>query len=270
MARAQAGGHGAARPRPSPSALPRRLPARSGGGDRPRRDQASRASRSPAGSMQPHPVLGKIVFHEDAALPLDPGGLARERGLMRLLLDTCALLWMVGAPDKLSATAQRAMTGSDVRLCLSATSPRSRVAVKHGKGKLSLPMPPREWVRRAPRRLRDRGAACHLRGSPRWRRRSSCRTPIPATGMIHRDGDAAPDPGGHLGPPDRRLRRHRRPLVRRRSRGSLPLAPCAGTTRRSASADVSSSAARDVLGHHPTPLLPAETVLPVPCPSSVS
>jgi len=23
--------------------------------------------------LKPHPVLGKIVFHEDPALPLDPG-----------------------------------------------------------------------------------------------------------------------------------------------------------------------------------------------------
>ena len=66
---------------------------------------------------------------------------------MRVLLDTCALLWLVGAPDRLSPAAQRAVTGSEVRLCISAIS-AFEVAVKHGKGKLSLPFPPREWVRR--------------------------------------------------------------------------------------------------------------------------
>jgi PIN domain nuclease of toxin-antitoxin system len=67
---------------------------------------------------------------------------------MRVLLDTCAWLWLVGAPDRLSSAAQRAMTGSDARLCISAIS-AFEVAVKHGKGKLSLPFPAREWVRRA-------------------------------------------------------------------------------------------------------------------------
>ena len=67
---------------------------------------------------------------------------------MRVLLDTCALPWLVGAPDQLSLSAREAMTTAGVRLCVSAFS-AFEIAVKHKKGKLSLPLSPREWVRRA-------------------------------------------------------------------------------------------------------------------------
>jgi hypothetical protein len=36
---------------------------------------ASKASERPPGplsALKPHPILGKIVFHEDPSLPLDP------------------------------------------------------------------------------------------------------------------------------------------------------------------------------------------------------
>jgi PIN domain nuclease of toxin-antitoxin system len=67
---------------------------------------------------------------------------------MRLLLDTCALLWMVGDPARLSAKARAAMSPDEAELWVSAIS-AFEVAVKHRKGKLSLPLPAREWFRRA-------------------------------------------------------------------------------------------------------------------------
>src|SRR5689334_21060017 len=67
---------------------------------------------------------------------------------MRLLLDTCALLWLVGDPSMLSAKARAAMAPADTELCISAIS-AFEISVKHHKGKLSLPLPPREWLRQA-------------------------------------------------------------------------------------------------------------------------
>src|SRR5258706_15995071 len=67
---------------------------------------------------------------------------------MRILLDTCALLWLVGDPSRLSPAALAVVTSGEVRRCVSAIS-AFEIAVKHRKGKLTLPVPPREWVRRA-------------------------------------------------------------------------------------------------------------------------
>lgn len=65
---------------------------------------------------------------------------------MRLLLDTCALLWMVGDPAQLSTRARAALFADGAELYISAIS-AFEIAVKHRKGKLSLPLSPREWFR---------------------------------------------------------------------------------------------------------------------------
>jgi PIN domain nuclease of toxin-antitoxin system len=67
---------------------------------------------------------------------------------MRLLLDTCALLWLVGDPAQLSEAAQTALASGQTTLCVSAIS-AFEIAVKHRKGKLVLPLPPRSWLHRA-------------------------------------------------------------------------------------------------------------------------
>lgn len=67
---------------------------------------------------------------------------------MQLLLDTCVLLWMVGDPDRLSTPAREVIARADSSLLVSAIS-AFEIAVKRSKGKLELPLPPREWVARA-------------------------------------------------------------------------------------------------------------------------
>jgi PIN domain nuclease of toxin-antitoxin system len=67
---------------------------------------------------------------------------------VRVLLDTCALLWLVGDPTQLSPRARTVLADAGTELCLSAIS-AFEVAVKHKKGKLALPLPARDWVRDA-------------------------------------------------------------------------------------------------------------------------
>lgn len=67
---------------------------------------------------------------------------------MRVLLDTCALLWLVGDPTQLSTRARTALADGETELCVSAIS-AFEIAVKHKKGKLALPLPAREWLREA-------------------------------------------------------------------------------------------------------------------------
>lgn len=64
---------------------------------------------------------------------------------MRVLLDTCALLWLVGDPARLSARARAALESPDTEAYVSAIS-GFEISVKHRKGKLELPLPPREWL----------------------------------------------------------------------------------------------------------------------------
>ena len=67
---------------------------------------------------------------------------------MRVLLDTCALLWLVGDPARLSTKARAALADTGTELCVSAIS-AFEIAIKHKKGKLSLPLPARDWLREA-------------------------------------------------------------------------------------------------------------------------
>lgn len=64
---------------------------------------------------------------------------------MRLLLDTCTFLWIVGGDKALSARARAAFTDPDSEVFLSAAS-AWEIAVKHRLGKLPLPAPPGEFV----------------------------------------------------------------------------------------------------------------------------
>ena len=70
---------------------------------------------------------------------------------MRLLLDTHVWLWMVVAPDRLSAVARRLVTSEHHELLLSAAS-TWEIAIKHGLKKLTMPGDPErlvpEWMAR--------------------------------------------------------------------------------------------------------------------------
>lgn len=65
---------------------------------------------------------------------------------MHLLLDTCALLWAAGEPDKLSRRARERLAQPDVKLYVSSIS-AFEISLKSSKGKLRLPIAPREWFR---------------------------------------------------------------------------------------------------------------------------
>ena len=60
-----------------------------------------------------------------------------------LLLDTCALLWLGGDPERLSPAARSRIE----RTMLIYVSPVSlwEIALKHRLGKLELSLPPHEW-----------------------------------------------------------------------------------------------------------------------------
>ena len=70
---------------------------------------------------------------------------------MRLLLDTHVWLWMVVAPERLSAAARRLVLSEENELALSAAS-AWEIVIKHALGKLKLPGEPAElvleWMRR--------------------------------------------------------------------------------------------------------------------------
>src|SRR4051794_27377649 len=76
---------------------------------------------------------------------------------MKLLLDTCVLIWLAQAPSELSRAAQRAIDDSANELWLSHAS-IWEVHLKHLAGKLALPEKPRLWFSRqiAVWNLRDR------------------------------------------------------------------------------------------------------------------
>lgn len=58
---------------------------------------------------------------------------------MQVLLDTCALLWLVGDPQRLSARARSILESPDTEAFISAIS-GFEISVKHKKGKLRLPL----------------------------------------------------------------------------------------------------------------------------------
>lgn len=64
---------------------------------------------------------------------------------MKLLLDTCAFLWWMGAPDKLSPNAAEAICSPDSLLHLSAAS-AWEISVKRQLGRLDLPKPTNDFL----------------------------------------------------------------------------------------------------------------------------
>lgn len=65
--------------------------------------------------------------------------------VMRLLLDTVALIWLASEPRRLSASAKAALEDADNDLFLSHAS-AWEICLKHRSGKLRLPEPPRSWI----------------------------------------------------------------------------------------------------------------------------
>jgi PIN domain nuclease of toxin-antitoxin system len=61
-----------------------------------------------------------------------------------VLLDTCVLIWLVGAPSQLSLAATKAITEAAGAVCVSAIS-AWEIAVKSKSGKLVLPKPVDAW-----------------------------------------------------------------------------------------------------------------------------
>ena len=72
---------------------------------------------------------------------------------MKLLIDTCVLLWMSREQAQLSTHAQEALADADAQLFISAIC-AFEIAVKAKKGKLTLPKPPIEWFAAALRLFR--------------------------------------------------------------------------------------------------------------------
>ncbi|MEM9453301.1 MAG: type II toxin-antitoxin system VapC family toxin [Myxococcota bacterium] len=63
---------------------------------------------------------------------------------MRLLLDTCTLLWFVDDSEQLSPRARRVLDDEANEVFVSVAS-FWEIIIKVHKGKLSLPSPPAEW-----------------------------------------------------------------------------------------------------------------------------
>jgi PIN domain nuclease of toxin-antitoxin system len=70
---------------------------------------------------------------------------------MKLLLDTCVLLWLARGDATLSPRARAALSRADADVMVSAVS-CWEIAIKHARGRLSLPVPLEQF---APM-LRDR------------------------------------------------------------------------------------------------------------------
>jgi PIN domain nuclease of toxin-antitoxin system len=64
---------------------------------------------------------------------------------MKLLLDTCTFLWVIGKPAALSVKARDLIQSPDHEVYLSAAS-AWEVATKHALGRLPLPEPPARFV----------------------------------------------------------------------------------------------------------------------------
>ena len=64
---------------------------------------------------------------------------------MRLLLDTCAFIWLSREPNQLSSDASDAIRDVENDVFLSDAS-IWEIVLKYHAGKLSLPVPPRQWM----------------------------------------------------------------------------------------------------------------------------
>ena len=64
---------------------------------------------------------------------------------MKLILDTCTFLWVIGGSTALSPTARTLITDPDNDVFLSAAS-AWEIAIKHALGRLPLPVAPERFV----------------------------------------------------------------------------------------------------------------------------
>ena len=64
---------------------------------------------------------------------------------MRLLLDTCALLWLTAEPNNLSSDAIEAIEHPGAKIHVSDASVWE-LCLKWQSGKIQLPQPPRTWI----------------------------------------------------------------------------------------------------------------------------
>lgn len=64
---------------------------------------------------------------------------------MRLLLDTCAFLWLASDPSGLSCRAKAAIEEGKTEVCLSPAT-AWEIAIKYGMGRLDLTLPPPDYV----------------------------------------------------------------------------------------------------------------------------
>lgn len=64
---------------------------------------------------------------------------------MRLLVDTHCWLWLVAEPERIRRDVIDLLVAEDNEVYLSAAS-AWEIAIKHGLGKLSLPLPPAEYL----------------------------------------------------------------------------------------------------------------------------
>jgi PIN domain nuclease of toxin-antitoxin system len=89
---------------------------------------------------------------------------------VRLLLDTCALIWLVTGERPLPARVRSTLQDGDV---LVSTASAWEMAIKHAKGTLRLPVPPDRLVPAARERYRlaslpiDEESALHVAKLPR-------------------------------------------------------------------------------------------------------
>ncbi len=61
-----------------------------------------------------------------------------------MLLDTCALLWLVHQPENLSNSLLNRINAEPVIYISSITG--SEIGIKYKSGKLELPVPPKTWL----------------------------------------------------------------------------------------------------------------------------
>lgn len=64
---------------------------------------------------------------------------------MKILLDTCAFLWIITDDPKLSRQARKLFVDPENEVYLSVAS-TWEIAIKYKLGKLSLPTPPQEYI----------------------------------------------------------------------------------------------------------------------------
>src|SRR6188768_3781181 len=86
---------------------------------------------------------GRRVPGPDARRRASAGLLSRQaapQAAMRLLLDTCVLLWLGRGDTTVPQTVRQALSRVDAEVLVSAAT-AWEIAIKHGRGRLPLPVP---------------------------------------------------------------------------------------------------------------------------------